>query len=195
MGETDRRAGIFFSRLTAWRPELEALRAILLDAGLREEFKWRSPVYTANGGNVAILWGFRDHAALGFFKGVLLTDPAGILVAPGENSRSSRMVKFASVAAIGRLEAVLKDYVREAIAAEKAGLKVAFPKDDLAYPEELARKLDADADFRAAFEALTPGRRRSHVLHISQARQSATRVARIERAASRIFAGKGFNER
>ena len=195
MTEPDRRVGVFFDKLTNWRAELEALRAILLDSGLREEFKWRSPVYTFGGSNVAILWGFKDHAALGFFKGVLFNDPQGLLVAPGENSRSSRMVTFTDAAQVAERADALRALIREGIAVESAGQKVDFAKDDLDYPPELIDRLDADADFRTAFEALTPGRRRSHVLHISQAKQSATRVARIDRAAPRILAGKGFNER
>lgn len=195
MADTDRRVGVFFSKLTAWREELGVLRALLLDSGLKEEFKWRSPVYTVDGGNVAILWGFKDRATLGFFKGVLLTDPERLLVAPGENSRSSRVVNFTSLKEIRQRRAVLKDCLRQAIEIERAGLTVDFPKDDLAYPEELVRKLDDDAAFREAFEALTPGRRRGYVLHFSQAKQSATRAGRIEKARPRIFAGKGFNER
>jgi uncharacterized protein YdeI (YjbR/CyaY-like superfamily) len=195
MPEPDRRVGVFFTKLTRWQEELAALRAILLDSGLREEFKWRSPVYTVDGGNVAIIWGFKNHAALGFFKGVLLNDPAGILVAPGENSRSSRVLKFRSVAEIAAQEAVLKDYIREAMEIEKAGLKVDLPKDDLAYPEELIGKLDADPTYREAFEALTPGRRRGYLLHFAEPKKSQTRLARIEKATDRIFAGKGFNER
>lgn len=195
MAATDRRVGVFFDRLKTWRAELEALRALLLDEGLTEEFKWRSPVYTRDGGNVAILWGFKDHAALGFFKGVLFKDPQNLLVAPGENSRSARMVTFTDTAGIAAQAAALKALIREGIAVEEAGLKVDLPKDDLDYPPELVDRLDADADFRAAFEALTPGRRRSWVLHVSQAKQSETRVSRIDRAAPKILAGKGSNER
>lgn len=195
MPEPDRRVGVFFTRLKAWQEELAALRTILLDSGLREEFKWRSPVYTADGGNVAIIWGFKDHAALGFFKGVLLKDPAGILVAPGANSRSSRVVKFRGVGEIAVKDAVLRDYIREAMEIEKAGQKVDLPKHDLPHPEELIGKLDADPAYREAFEALTPGRRRGYLLHFSEPKKPETRLARIEKAAPRIFAGKGFSER
>lgn len=195
MLETDRRVGAFFTRPTAWGAELAALRAILLDSGLKEEFKWRSPVYTVEGGNVAIIWGFKDHAALGFFKGVLLTDPQGVLVAPGENSRSSRVMKFRSVAEIAAKEAVLKGFIREAVEIEKAGLKVDLPKDDLAYPGELIGKLASDPAYREAFAALTPGRRRGYLLHFSEPKKPETRLSRIEKAASRIFAGKGCTER
>ena len=195
MDEPDPRIEAFYARPRKWRDELLALRKLLLDCGLAEEFKWRSPVYTADGGNVAIVWGFKDYCGLGFFKGVLLKDPEGILVAQGENSRTARIVKFTSVAEIAARQAALKDYIREAVQIEKAGLRVDLPKDDLDYPAELIDRLNGDPDFRAAFEALTPGRQRGYVLHFSQPKQSATRASRIDKAAPRILAGKGMHDR
>ena len=195
MGRAHPKAHAFYADQERWHDELAALRAILNDSGLCEEFKWRSPVYTHDGHNVALVWGFKDHAALGFFKGVLLKDKAGILVAQGENSRSTRVVKVTSVAQVTRLAPTLAAYLTEAIGIERAGLKVDLPKDDLDYPAELVDRLDADDRFRAAFEALTPGRRRSWVLHFGQAKQSETRISRIEKAAGKIFAGKGLNDR
>lgn len=195
MPQTDPEAEAHFAGLTTWRDELLALRALLLDSPLTEAFKWRSPVYTWRGANVAILWGFKDRAALGFFKGVLLDDPEGLLEAPGDNSRSSRGLNFTDTARIERLRPQIRALIASAIAVETAGLKVDFPKDDLDYPAELADRLDSDPAFRAAFEALTPGRRRGWVLHVSQPKQAATRLGRIERAAPRILAGKGMQDR
>ncbi len=60
---------------------------------------------------------------------------------------------------------------------------------------ELAGRLATDARLRRAFEALTPGRRRSHILHIGGAKQSETRARRVEKCAPVILAGRGFNER
>lgn len=195
MTRTDRRVDVWFDKRESWRPELEAVRALLLSTPLTEEFKWRGPCYTFEGGNVALYWGFKDRCALGFFKGVLLKDPEGILVAPGENSRSSRIFEFTSVAEFEAKAEVLRAYVDEAIEIERKGLKVDLPKDDLDYPDELVDRLDGDPEFRAAFEALTPGRQRGWVLHFSGAKQSATRVSRIEKAEEKIFAGKGMNDR
>lgn len=189
------RLDAFFADQTAWRAELLALRAILTECGLTETFKWSSPVYTAHGGNVAIIWGFRDRAAIGFFKGVLMADPERLLQPPGDNSRSSRIINFTDLAQIRAAAPILRAYIAEAARIEEQGQKVDLPKDDLDYPEELIRRLDGDADFRAAFKSLTPGRRRSWVLHFGTAKQAATRLARIDRAAPKILAGKGFNDR
>ncbi|WBU64210.1 YdeI/OmpD-associated family protein [Paracoccus aerodenitrificans] len=189
------RADAFFSRLDSWKEELLALRDILRSCDLTEDFKWSSPVYTHDGGNIAIIWGFKDRAALGFFKGVLLTDPERVLEAPGENSRSSRMLNFTSLSQIDKMRPVITAYLAEAIAIEQSGAKVEMPKDDLAYPEELQARLDENPDFRLAFEGLTPGRRRGWVLHFSGAKQSATRVSRIDKATQKILEGKGMQDR
>ncbi len=191
----DPRIDAFFAGSVRWHAELAALRAILRDTPLVEEWKWRSPCYTLDGDNVALLWAFRDDCRLGFFKGVLLKDPEGVLVAPGENSRSARSLNFTDVAGIARMEPVIRAYLAEAMANAAAGLKVDFPKDDLDPPEELTAMLEADPDLLAAFDALTPGRRRGWILHFAQPKQSATRTARIEKAAPRILAGKGMHDR
>ncbi|WP_096787789.1 YdeI family protein [Rhodobacter sp. CZR27] len=195
MPRTNPEVDALLAGLTAWQDELACLRSILLESALTEDFKWRSPVYTFNGGNVAIIWGFRDRATLGFFKGVLLADPCGMLEPPGEHSRSSRVINFTDVNQIESARPALLALIAEAIELERSGLKVEFPKDDLDYPLELSDRLDGDPGFRAAFEALTPGRRRGWVLHVLQAMQSATRASRIDRAMPRILAGKGPQDR
>jgi uncharacterized protein YdeI (YjbR/CyaY-like superfamily) len=48
---------------------------------------------------------------------------------------------------------------------------------------------------RAAFDALTPGRRRSHILYIADAKKAETRAARVDRCLPSITAGQGYNER
>ncbi|HEX2147422.1 MAG TPA: DUF1801 domain-containing protein [Pseudorhizobium sp.] len=195
MQEAKNKLEAFFEEPGRWQAELAALRKILLECGLTEEFKWSSPCYTVDGGNVALIWGFKDSATLGFFKGVLLKDPEGILIAPGENSRSSRVLRFTDSAHIAVSEKTIKAYVNEAMELERAGAKVEMPKDDLDYPQELVSALDEDTELQVAFEGLTPGRRRGYVLHFSQPKQSQTRLSRIAKHRDRILAGKGMHDR
>ncbi|WP_205849137.1 YdeI/OmpD-associated family protein [Natronospirillum operosum] len=54
--------------------------------------------------------------------------------------------------------------------------------------------MDRDQDLKEAFQALTPGRQRSYLIHIAGAKQAKTRLARIERCRDKIFEGKGFSE-
>lgn len=186
----------YIDRAKKWQGETRKLREILLDCGLGEDLKWGKPCYTFQDSNLAIIQGFKDHCSLMFFKGVLLDDPDGALVRPGENSQAQRRLEFTSVDQIDDEESLLRGFVEQAMAVEKAGLKVDLEeKRALDLPEELTAKFDEDPELATAFRALTPGRQRAYVLHFSGAKQSKTRVARIERSREKILAGKGLRDR
>ncbi len=191
----DPRIETFYAEARHWRPELQALREILRDMPLEETFKWRGPCYVAHGGNVGVPFGFRDRCAFSFFKGTLLSDRSGRLAPAGPNSRAAKLFLIPSVAALQEDEPALRAFLTAAIALEKEGRKVAFEKDDLEAPAELTAALGADPALAAAFAALTPGRRRAYILNISQAKQSATRTARVAKHSPRILAGKGLQDR
>ena len=177
-----------------WQAVLSKLRAVALDCPLTEDIKWRVPCYTFGGANVVIVNALKDYCALSFFKGALLKDAKGLLDAPGPNTQSGRLIRFTDAQEVERLAPMLKAYIHEAIAAEKAGLKVEFKKEPEPMPEELQQKLNEDAQFKAAFEALTPGRQRGYILHFSGAKQSKTRASRIEKCRDQILAGKGMHD-
>jgi uncharacterized protein YdeI (YjbR/CyaY-like superfamily) len=177
-----------------WQAEIAALQAILAGFDLKVERKWGKPCYTLDGRNVVIVQGFRDYCALGFFQGALLKDPHKLLVQLGQ-VQAARVMKFTSAEDIAAKAATIEAYVREAMAAEKAGLKVETKPPALAVPEELEAKFRDDPGFERAFAALTPGRQRGYLFHFLDAKQSATRTARIEKAAPAIFEGRGLLER
>jgi uncharacterized protein YdeI (YjbR/CyaY-like superfamily) len=177
-----------------WRAEIAALQRMLAAFELREECKWGKPCYTIDGNNVVIIQGFKEYCALGFFQGALLKDPKKLLVQLGR-VQAARVMKFTSAAEIAAKAATIKAYVREAIAAAKAGLKVETKHRELPVPEELKEKFRKDPRFKRAFEALTPGRQRGYLFHFAGAKQSATRAARIDRAMPAILEGRGFLER
>jgi len=178
-----------------WEAEIAEMRRLLGGLGMKEACKWGKPTYTVDGKNVVILQGFKAYFALGFFQGALLKDPKKVLVQLGQ-VQAARVMKFAGAREIRAKAATIKAYVREAIAVEKAGLRVARKKtSDFPVPEELTERFRKDARFKRAFAALTPGRRRSYLYHFGAAKQSSTRMARIEKAMPAIFAGRGFLER
>lgn len=194
MSTTNPRVDAFVSRAKAWRGEMEKLRTILLDCGLDEELKWGKPCYSFDGKNIAIIQPFKGFLSLMFFKGALLKDTHGLLRSQGENTQSALRLEFTSEAQVKK--SVVASYVKQAIQVEKAGLKVDFKaKREIELPEELAQALKKDRKLAKAFQSLTPGRQRSHVLHIASAKQSQTRAARVEKCIPRILAGLGMNER
>jgi uncharacterized protein YdeI (YjbR/CyaY-like superfamily) len=186
----------YIAGMRAWRAEFEALRPVLLRAGLDEDFKWYKPCYTHAGSNVVIFQPFKELCALLFFKGALLNDPEGALKEQGENTRTALRLEFRSVADVTAAKATITALVKDAIRVEEAGLSVPKPDpgDDGPYPEELDWLLDADPAFSDAWQRLTPGRRRGWLIHFNAAKQSNTRVARIERATPRILEGFGMHD-
>ena len=178
-----------------WGAEIAAMRRVLAGFAMKEECKWGKPTYTLDGKNIVILQGFKEYFALGFFQGALLKDPRKVLVQLGR-VQAGRVMKFTSAEEIAAKAAIIKAYVREAIAVEKAGLRVKKKgTSDFPVPEELTERFRKDPRFQRAFEALTPGRQRSYLYHFAAAKQSATRAARIEKAMPAIFEGRGFLER
>lgn len=185
----------YLSEASQWREEIQELRAIALAAGLVEELKWGQPCYTHGKSNVVILQGFKEACAILFCKGALLKDPKSLLEKPGENTQAARRIRFTSVKEIAKQAATLKAYLREAIAAEDAGLEVEFKTEPEPIPDELSEKWRQDPAFKKAFHALTPGRQRAYLLHFAAAKQSATRTARIEKYLPKILQGQGLNDR
>src|SRR6476469_4271705 len=178
-----------------WKPEIAEMRRVLGDLGMTEERKWGKPTYTVEGKNIVILQDFKEYFGLGFFQGALLTDPKKVLVQLGQ-VHSGRVMKFTSAKEIRAKASTIKAYVREAIAVEKAGLRMNPRKtSDFPVPEELSQRFRRDPRFKRAFEALTPGRQRSYLYHFGAAKQAATRSARIDKAMPAILEGRGFLER
>jgi len=185
---------LFFEKAEKWQAEFLQLRAILLGFPLVEELKWRQPCYTLQEKNIVVIGGFKEYCALLFFKGALMADPRGILVAPG-NTQAGRQMRFTSLRQIVAMEPAIKAYVANAMEVEEAGLKVKLKThSQYKIPEELQRKLDAKPSLKKAFEALTPGRQRGYMLYIAAAKQAATRESRTEKCLPRILDGKGLND-
>lgn len=185
----------YFDKAGKWQVEYENLRMIVLDCGLTEELKWGCPCYTFRDGNVVLIHGFKEYCALLFFKGALLNDGNGILIQQTPNVQAARQIRFTSVGQITKMERTLKTYIYEAIEVEKAGLKVVLKKTaEYTVPDEFQKKLDKSNALKTAFEALTPGRRKGYLFYFSQAKQSKTREARVEKCIPKILDGKGLED-
>jgi uncharacterized protein YdeI (YjbR/CyaY-like superfamily) len=186
----------FLDKASNWKQEMTLLREIILDnKDLTEDYKWMHPCYTLQGKNVVLIHGFKDYCALLFHKGALLKDPKGILIQQTENVQSARQMRFTGITQIKQQKAIIKDYIKEALAIQRSGKKVTLKETkDFSFPEELAIKLKEDKDLHNAFYALTPGRQRAYLFYFGQAKQSQTRVSRIEKYIPKILDGKGIDD-
>lgn len=183
-----------FKDAPLWNPELNFLRALVLQAPLVEEVKWGQPCYTHEGRNIAILGGFKNYFVLSLMKGALIPDPQGLLSKPGPNSVEGRWMKFTSMAGVEAAAPYVLDYLLAAIEAEQQGLRIEKPANEFEVPPELESAYEVTPGLREAFDALTVGRQRAYLMFFTAAKQSATVTARIEKFTLRILRKKGMND-
>ena len=145
--------------------------------------------------NIVLMHGFKDYCALLFFKGALLKDSKGILIQQTKNVQSARQLRFTRIDEIAKLEKTIKAYLKEAIAVEKAGLKVEYKKTSaFDVPVEFQMRLNKSAALKKAFSSLTPGRQRAYLFYFSQPKLAKTRESRVEKHLERIMKGKGLED-
>ncbi|QNM87007.1 YdeI/OmpD-associated family protein [Polaribacter pectinis] len=185
----------YLENLTNWHSELKLLRNIALSCNLEEDFKWRNPCYTHQNKNIFLLFNFKEYCGITLFKGALLKDEKSILVQQTENMQSARQLRFKNLEEILENESLIKAYIFEAIEIERLNKKVKTKSvSEFNFPEELTEIFDKNVDFEEAFYSLTPGRQKGYLLFFDKAKQSKTRISRIEKYRNRIFDGKGIND-
>jgi len=178
-----------------WMKGIKQLRAILLKTELVEELKWGFPCYTLGGKNVVMIGAFRDYFALLFFKGSLIADQTGLLVSAGANSQVGKQIRFTDQKQVLDKAASILTILNKAIEIERSGKKVETKKvNALVLPEELFQQFKTNPEFKKAFFKLTPGRQRGYQIYFSQPKQSATRLARIEKCIPLVMQGIGIHD-
>jgi uncharacterized protein YdeI (YjbR/CyaY-like superfamily) len=186
---------LYFTNTKNWHEELNKLRFIVLDCQLKEELKWGKPCYTHDNQNIILIHAFKKYCALLFFKGALLEDKNEILVQQTENVQASRQIRFTNVKEIVEKEALLIALINKAIEIEKAGFKIDYKSTiEFVIPDEFQIQLETSPLLASAYKSLTPGRKRGYLLYFSAAKQSQTRVSRIEKSIPKIMNGKGLND-
>ncbi|MBS4073555.1 MAG: YdeI/OmpD-associated family protein [Algoriphagus sp.] len=176
-----------------WTPILEQLRQFLLETELTEERKWGMPTYTLNGKNVIMLGVFNDSCVISFLKGILIEDSDSLLEFPGANSQQAKVMRLTQLHQVVDRSFAIKNYIQQAIDFEKKGTKVEAPRQTgMEIPDELTEKFKEHKGLEQAFFALTPGRQRGYLIHFTGAKQSATKLSRIEKFVPKILEGKGM---
>ena len=185
----------FFNKKTKWQEEYSELRTLVLDCGLTEMLKWGCPCYTNQKSNIVLIHGFKNYCALLFMQGALLKDEKSILVQQTENVQAARQIRFTDIQEILSNKSIIKGYINEALAMDKAGLKVELKKTtEYKIPIEFQNVMDDMPELKIAFGALTPGKQRGYLLYFSSAKQAKTIQTRIEKHIEKILKGKGLDD-
>ena len=116
------------------------------------------------------------------------------MVAAGKHTQGARQMRFTNLKEIEQSKSVIRKYIKEAIENEKNGVKLIQTEKNEIEVEELQSIFKKDAPFKKAFLTLTPGRQRAYLIHFSGAKQSETRINRINSYRQRILSGIGIND-
>ena len=124
-----------------------------------------------------------------------MRDPHGVLIGQGPNSQHPDCFKFDDDAQVVASEAIIREYLTEAMGYAEAGILPPKVEREIELPDELVEALESDPELAQAFAVLTPGRQRSYAYALNSAKTSATKVARIIKYRDKILAGKGALDR
>jgi uncharacterized protein YdeI (YjbR/CyaY-like superfamily) len=181
-------------KVNTWRDALLYMREILRLCGLHETCKWGVACYMHHDKNILLLTAFKEYAALNFFNGASLSDTKRLLNKAGEHSQSGRMFKFNDISDIKKHEKAIVNLIKEAMRLEEAGKITTAKPATIKLPEELVKVFKELPALETAFYALTPGRQRAYLIYFTGAKQSETRMARIEKYIPQILKGIGFHD-
>jgi hypothetical protein len=109
---TDKTVDGYIAQLADWQSEIVSeVRQIILEAApeAKESIKWAQPVYETNG-PFAYIKAFKNSVNFGFWRGVDLTDPGGLLQGSGEKMRHVRLTTREDINA-----EVFSDFIQQAV--------------------------------------------------------------------------------
>ncbi len=182
----------YIEKFPQWKNELKNLVKILRKSKLEETIKWGMPNFCLNGKMVFGIGAFKKHYGIWYFQGALLKDTSKVLknAQPGK-TQAMRQWKFKHGDVLDAK--LIHDYNTEAIANEKAGLRVVTKKSkpkQIAMPFELADHLKRYPSDKNRFEGLTKGRQNEIKNYINEAKREKTRYDRLAKSMDLLLEGK-----
>ena len=195
MPTTDKRVDAYIAKSAEFaRPILKELRAIVHEGcpEVEETIKWRVPTFMYKG-MLCGMAGFKQHCAMGFWKGKLIIDPK-------ENKSLEAMGQFGRITSVKDLppRKVLIAYVKMAVELNEKGVKPVrtepkSEKKELVVPSYFTAVLKKNKKAQAAFDDFSYSHKKEYLEWITDAKTEGTRQRRIATALEWIAEGKSRN--
>ena len=178
------------------KPILKYVREVVHSAcpDVDETLKWGFPHFMYQG-IVCSMASFKNHCAVGFWKGALVFDSI-----PGvKKSKDPAMGQLGRITTIEDLpdKKVLTRCIIEAVRLNETGTKLpAKPKPakkELVVPDDLMAGLKKNRKALATFESFSDSHRKQYVEWITEAKTEATRMKRLTTTIEWLAEGKSRN--
>jgi uncharacterized protein YdeI (YjbR/CyaY-like superfamily) len=183
-----------WDKINSWSEELEFLKSIIAKTELIETSKWGGCVYVLDNKNVVGIGGFKNYFTIWFFNGVFLKDEKKALVNAQEGvTKSLRQWRFTSKDDVN--EALVLEYIQEAIENEKQGIKSPKAQVTIEMPEIFQKELDVDINLAEAFLKFSPYKQKEFLEYITVPKREETKRSRIEKIKPMILENIGLNDK
>lgn len=162
---------------------------------VEETIKWSHPTFDYCGAMMCAMGAFKNYAIITFWKGRLMTNPAGIL----QVEEKDAMGHFGKLTSLQDLpsDKLVKQYFKEAARLNKEGIKLPprpkKEKDELVIPAELTKALSKNKKAHKVFNAASYSFKKEYAMWIADAKTEVTKTNRLESAIEWIAEGKGRN--
>jgi hypothetical protein len=193
MGKRDPRVDAYIKKAAPFaRPILTEIRETVHAScpDVEEAMKWSFPHFVYKG-MLCSMASFKEHAALGFWKGALVLGRGRGAGAMGHFGRLTKLSDLPS-------KKTLAGYVKKAATLNELGVKEPreprkpAPKTPKV-PADLAAALAKDSKAQAGFEGLSPSHKREYLEWIGEAKADETRARRLAQAIAWMADGKSRN--
>jgi uncharacterized protein YdeI (YjbR/CyaY-like superfamily) len=192
MGKKDPRVDAYIARSAEFaKPILMHFRRLVHTAcpDVEETMKWSFPHFDYKG-MMASMASFKQHCALGFWKGSLVIEGS---------TTEGAMGQFGRITSLDDLPAdrTLLAYIKKARKLNDDGVKVekqaSAPKTPLKTPAYFAAALKRNAAARKTYKAFSPSHKREYLEWLIEAKTEATRHKRLQTALEWLAEGKVRN--
>lgn len=158
---------------------------------VEETLKWNMPSFLHRG-ILLNMAAFKQHCALGFWKGELIFGPG-----TAQDDAMGQAGRLTSLADLPGDENLL-GYIRKAVELNDAGIQKtarakAKAKRPVVVPDYFLAALKKNKKALAGFENFSPSHKREYVEWIAGAKREETRARRIKTAVAQIAQGKSQN--
>ncbi len=175
------------------KPILKHFRSLVhkSDTEIEETIKWGMPFFDHKG-TVCHMAAFKNHCAIGFWKGSLMKDPHKVFIR-NEEAAMGHLGKVASIKELPS-DKILIEYIKEAVKLNEDGVKLPTkkPKEkkELKIPDYLASSLKKNKKAQKTFEDFSYTNKKEYVDWLTEAKTESTRNKRLETAIEWMSEGK-----
>lgn len=182
----------FIASNVLWNSELNILREIILNVGLKETIKWGMPVYVHNIKNVVGIGAFKSYVGLWFYQGSLLSDPENKLInAQKGKTETMRQWRFIDSREID--QRLVSAYIVESMQHIESGREVKpSENNEFGIPDMLKKQLAKSSELKKVYDQLTTPKQSEYAEYVTNAKLVKTKIIRLDKITSMILADVGF---